>query len=285
MIFQTNNENVVNIYNKNHNIKIVDHKNLDTQFCAIYFSSHNIYYPNSLEEFKNKIEIKDHYEWYGTRVSYAAKHIFVRDIKKQWYISGINKNVNTLTKLVKFLRRITKGYKVICIGSSAGGYAAIIIGNMLNAHKVFCFNGQMQLNSLVDSRSSYDVDPYVFKYSNNLNINKYYSVKEFISPKTKNYYFVSMFNDWDYEQLEHIKDTDIHIIKFKSSRHGIPFIKSSLTDVISSEDTKMRQFIEKEFGILDFSIKFSGYFKTIIGVLYQMKVLLMRFSNIKRSKS
>ena len=72
------------------------------KICAIYFSSNDIYYPNDENTFRKKIVEKNFYEWYNTRIENAHKHIFIRDIHKQWYLSGINAEVNTPEKLLNF---------------------------------------------------------------------------------------------------------------------------------------------------------------------------------------
>ena len=110
--------------------------------CVVYFSSHNIYYPNTEEVFRKKIIEKDAYEWYSTRIEAGHKHIFIRDIQKQWYIQGINKRINSPEKLLDFLKKECEGYRIITVGSSAGGYAAVLYGSQLGAEKVFSFNGQ-----------------------------------------------------------------------------------------------------------------------------------------------
>ena len=47
---------------------LVDYTDGDSKVCAIYFSSHNIYYPNDRAAFQEAIITKDKYEWYGTRI-------------------------------------------------------------------------------------------------------------------------------------------------------------------------------------------------------------------------
>jgi hypothetical protein len=42
-------------------------------------------------------------------VSEASKHIFLRDVFKQWYLAGINPTVSSPEKLVEFLRQETVG--------------------------------------------------------------------------------------------------------------------------------------------------------------------------------
>jgi hypothetical protein len=87
----------------------------------------------ALFEFKNFLE--KHFSDYD-RLFYIDKH-------KDWYqkgIEGISRNVD---ETVSHIKTKINGYKrVICIGSSAGGYAAILFGSLLNVDIVITFNAQ-----------------------------------------------------------------------------------------------------------------------------------------------
>ena len=41
----------------------------------------------------------------------ASKHIFVRDVFKTWYITGINSKINNVPLLAELLRKETEGYE------------------------------------------------------------------------------------------------------------------------------------------------------------------------------
>ena len=47
--------------------------------------------------------------------------------------------------LLELLRMLTVGHEIITIGSSGGGYAATVVGMMLNAKTVYCFSGYFDL--------------------------------------------------------------------------------------------------------------------------------------------
>lgn len=72
-----------------------DDNSPNKDLCVIWFSSNAIYFPNNEANFKRSILEKDYYEWrYDTPLS-ARKHIFLRDIYKQWYLLGINNFIST----------------------------------------------------------------------------------------------------------------------------------------------------------------------------------------------
>lgn len=89
------------IYNKD-NYKIIDNPHGTRDECILYFSSNNIWFPNTEEAFKHSFVENDYYEWvkYGSTVS--KKAIFFRDIYKSWYVTGINRHISSIDKLAEF---------------------------------------------------------------------------------------------------------------------------------------------------------------------------------------
>lgn len=73
--------------------------------------------------------------------------LFYIDEHQAWYQQGIKGITRSVDETLKHIEYKTKGYdKIICIGSSSGGYAAIMFGSLLNAHTVLTFNAQTFLN-------------------------------------------------------------------------------------------------------------------------------------------
>lgn len=71
-----------------------------------------------------------------------VKLVFLRDTSQAWYhgsLSGIGEGIPAL---VKYLRKICVEQGItnlICIGNSMGGYAALVVGSLLNAQNVLAF--------------------------------------------------------------------------------------------------------------------------------------------------
>jgi hypothetical protein len=271
-VFQTDSEKVNRIYKEEPNYLIEYNKTADSKapYCILYFSSHDIYYPNTEEAFKDSIVKKNKFEWYQTRVQKGEKHIFLRDIKKQWYLTGINKDIDSLDRLAAFLNKETEGYKVITVGSSAGGFAAVFFGQLLEAELIFTFNGQFYLNHLLTD-SSPNIDPIIFREKNNLAIKKYFDLRPFIKSPKEIYYFHSTKSDLDKLQFDHVSDLDIKFISFKTSHHGIPFLKSSLNHVINSSPEHLQDFVLNLQHPFIFSSKIEGIPQTIISLFLQVK--------------
>lgn len=275
-VFQVDSEVVQEVYKNNDNY-IISYNEDCTQkdTCAIYFSSNDIYYPNEEEVFRKRIIEKNFFEWYGTRVKNAYKHILLRDVHKQWYLSGINEKINSPEKLLEFLKSETEGCSVTTVGSSAGGYAAVLYGSQIKAKKAIVFNAQFEIRTLLELSSS-KVDPFVFRYQD-LPVSSYYDIKPFIDSNLDVFYFTSAKSKWDSEQCAHIKDVEnVNILSFETNHHGIPFLKSALNKVINLESDKFKKYTNSKNNPIFFTIRMIGAYKTFIGAKDQLMKKYMK---------
>lgn len=224
-VFQTDSEIVNKAYQEQNNFLIEFSDKGDKEWCAIYFCSNDIYYPNTEDIFRKRILEKNFFEWYHSRINKAYKHIFIRDIFKQWYLNGINKDLNSPQKLIDFLKKETEGYKVITIGSSAGGYAAILYGSFINTQYTFAFNPQFELQSLI-KRSSEAINPLLFRIRDERK--QYFDITKFTEKQIKIFYFYSNVSKWDVEQNNHLaqETPTLYRISFHTKHHGIHSSKS-----------------------------------------------------------
>lgn len=280
-VFQTDSE-LVNKYRReraNYVIEI-DDNSLNDDLCVIYFSSHDIYYPNTPDNFNINIVQKDKFEWRRNTPISAYKQIFVRDLYKQWYIQGINNETATPFMLLRLLEKHTKGYRVITIGSSAGGYAAILYGTLLGAEKIIAFNPQFELNSLLNS-SSEAIDPLIFRMQDT-EYRKYYDLTSIIPehPNDNIFYFLSERSDWDKSQYDHIRKAGIankiNIIKFNSAHHGIPFSRAAISKVVNRPDHVLKSFTQESHNSWLFSIRQVGLFPVITMTFRQLLKMLKK---------
>jgi hypothetical protein len=268
-IFQIDSSLVTNAYNNPNFLIEFDERNQEN-LCAIYFSSHNIYYPNTEKDFIHNLIKRDKYEWYGSRIVKARKHIFVRDIKKQWYLTGINSRIDSPLALENFLASETKGYKVITVGSSAGGYAAVVYGQRINAERIYCFNGQHELSSLLNI-SNERINPIIFRNSGDPILRRYFDARNFIIDPGKIFYFYSNKSKWDISQYEHVKDSGINILSFNTHVHGMPFLKCNIPVLLSMEEAALKKYAGKKNNPILFSFKMVGFYKTIQGLYKQLQ--------------
>lgn len=189
-----------------------------TKKAMIFFSGNGIYFPNDIETFKKVIFVEHRYEWMNIAGSplvkkYFERIIFVRDIYKQWYVTGIDKNTNSIDKVVDLMKRLTDGFEVTTCGNSAGGYMAALVGSLIGAERVFDFSGQFTVEHLIGR------DPFItsFRYTDNA---KYYSLARHLKNPGKIYYFYPQKSDQDIWQYELIKTWGLRIFAFDRTVHG-----------------------------------------------------------------
>jgi hypothetical protein len=264
MIFQIDSPQILEAFkNDNYLVEYDDNAKLNT--CVVYFSSNEIYYPNTSQAFAYSIIQRNKYEWRRNRFPGARKHIFVRDIKKQWYIDGINNEIDEPKKILEFLRIETKGFEVITIGSSAGGYAAILFGSLLKCKKIFAFNAQFNLNLIVEN-STPNVNPVLFANKFNNDKSVYFDLSNYVYPSNNIYYFQSSASRFDIEQYNSLSNdakSQIKIIRFKTSNHGFPFLRLNINQVLNLRTKDLERYIGNNFHPITFSIQLIGIQKTI----------------------
>lgn len=99
---------------------------------------------------------------------------------------------------------------------------------------VLSFNGQWYITDNIESDGKV-ISPVLKRMvDENADGVKYFDIarSEFDYPRT--FYFVSVMSPWDARQLQRVEHfKNIHIIRFRNSHHGIPFLKSSLPRVLN----------------------------------------------------
>lgn len=80
--------------------------------------------------------------------------LFIRDINCRYYITGLKNTTGDLEDTIEILRKKIshkKYKKVVAIGCSAGGFAAILFGQLLQFDKVIAFSPQTVIDDKKDS--------------------------------------------------------------------------------------------------------------------------------------
>jgi hypothetical protein len=156
--------------------------------------------------------------------------LFLQDDTSRWYLYGINGISNNIIETKNYIQKKIKKYKNITfIGTSSGGYAAILFGSLLNINKVISFIPQTNLN--------------VIKRKNIINDNnkKYIDLKKFINNNTK-YFLIGKYSNNDKNDLHSIHQcnylqefSNVKIIKIKKSLIEIrnnKYLNKLLQDII-----------------------------------------------------
>lgn len=226
--------------------------------CAVYFSSNNIYYPNEEHVFSSRILDKNFFEWFRTRIPYAQKHIFLRDIHKQWYLTGIDRNIDSPDRLLEFLKRETDGFEIVTVGSSAGGYAAMLYGILLQARKAISFNGQIEISSLTLTTKPTE-NPLLFRFLGTP-LERYYDLRNFLPQIgcTRLFQLYSAGSTWDLQQASLVADSPVDLIPFRTSHHGIPFLKCAIPRTLELEESDLKALRGHKQSPLLYSLRHAG---------------------------
>jgi len=275
LIFQIDSPAVKEAFSKNN--YVIEYANdadlVEKDLCVLYFSSNEIYYPNTIQAFDYSIIQRDKYEWKRNKFPKAQKHIFIRDIRKQWYLGGINATLDNPMKLLDFLKNETAGYRVMTIGSSAGGYGALLFGSLLKCERIYAFNAQLNLNITMQN-SNVVTDPILFEKAHDLTWKDYFDLSNFINPTTENYYFQSCRSEMDLDQYQAISieaQKHLKIIRLQTSNHGFPFLRINLPNVLAFSPKELSQYVNKSFHPISFSVRLIGFTPTITFVLKALK--------------
>ncbi len=76
--------------------------------------------------------------------------LFIRDTQKMFYMRGLMNTTSNLTETIELIKKLSlvkKYTKRIAIGASAGGYAAILYGHLLEFDKAITFNPKTVLKN------------------------------------------------------------------------------------------------------------------------------------------
>lgn len=257
-------------YMEGRNYEVIN-LNPNGNLCVVYFSSNGLYYPNNSETFREVILEKDRYEWKKNILKTANKIIFLRDVKKQWYIEGINRKINTIEKLSEFLKSESLGLDLICIGSSAGGYAATLFGCLLSASHVFSFAGQFSLHHHLADDIERQQHRSLVKYENDSRCNQYYCLSNLIQNSgVPIFYLYPAKCRLDILQSRLTESIpNVYAFPFDSSEHAKTCLYLNFADLFHmdlDELFELHQFYlnrsNKVINKYHFSNKVSGYMRT-----------------------
>jgi len=206
------------------------------KYAVVYCSSNGVYRNDTVEDFTKSILQIDNFEWYMTRIPYAEKHIFIRDITKKFYKFGINdKDLNSTEKVAEMLKRETEGYKVITIGSSAGASVAIILGKMLNADFTIAFSPLLKnYNSVLTEEI----------LEENKTTKAFFNDVDYADSDIPIFYIYPNGSDWDIFNSKLLKDfQNVRFLPIQSDIHGVPLNKRILKKLLSCDKETLKNFI------------------------------------------
>lgn len=260
------NELIMQAYQKDN--YIIYDINIDSDICYIFFSSHGLYYPDTEEVFRKEILEKERYEWKwvaknSSVYERAGRVVFVRDVWKCHYQRGVNSNNDTIDKTLDLLMHLTNGYRVITIGSSAGGYMAVLSGIKLNADYILNFSGQYHLTGRGINNTYCDLTDLLKKYTGKI------------------FYFVPAHYEPDYiEYLSvHLFDC-ICAFLFKDNKHAATMLTGNLCYIVDKDKDTLYRYYQnydgKEIGKIEFLLHTVPLSKLIKVMVRETKGFVIR---------
>lgn len=230
---------VLSFYRQHKNYEIQE-INPESDRAFIYFSSNGIYFPNTEKVFEERIVKGNRFDWKRNVPKDVNKAIFIRDVLKSWYIKGINSEIDSIEKLATFLKSEVSGLRVTCVGSSAGGYAATLLGSLIKAERIFNFSGQFSLLTSLKDENFRLEQPLLTKYESSPQISQYYSLNKFIrASQVPIFYFYPAHCPMDSMQFYEIdRIGNVYSFAFDSVAHAktcLPINFLDLFDMTISE--------------------------------------------------
>ena len=164
--------------------------------------------------------------------------------RRRWYLGGLNgigKNINCTIAFLK--REFAKYDKVMCVGNSAGGYASLLFGSILNVNEVTTINAQTDLQyvknklnqpNLINRSKQCPVtwskyNKIVNVLNNDVSYDVFYNGDDFWkmwSESEDNVGPLVLHGDYHYDEIKHFPN----VSKFNSKRDIIPLIEKFLEE-------------------------------------------------------
>lgn len=272
-IHHTDKEIVRYCYDQLPNYRIEENES-DSDLCAVYFSSNGVdFMCKNDEDFKRVMIGKNRFEWAKNTIRRARKHIFIRDVFKEFYVEGINLKLNTCDKVFAFLKAETKGMRTVTVGSSSGGYAAVLFGILLDAEYVVSFTGQFSLYHIsLQSNPRHDPmhNPLLYKHLHDPAYRKYYHLPELMRESSTPIIYLASNHRLDYMQKHLVKSFyNVYAFDIKGEDHVFPCYKFNLGDVLNMPLKDLKELSERyrgrTIGRFRFSMHVSGLWKSIRG--------------------
>lgn len=266
------------------NFLISDYTGDDAKpYCVIYFSSNGLYYPNTEGSFCAFME-SDRYEWRTYHFQKARREIYVRDIVKQWYITGINSRISSIDKMIEWLSsNIPSGCDIITVGNSSGGYMAVLAACLLKARYAYDFSGQFSIEDALEDGiddGGKERNALFKRHVSGIRADRgtlYLNITEYIkkSPDLDIFYFYPSLCEEDKYQASLVQDFEnVHAFAFKDDKHGRTMYNFNINDVFGLEPDRLAKLSTrlrgKSVSRVEFSFCLRGAVRTFAEILKRL---------------
>jgi pimeloyl-ACP methyl ester carboxylesterase len=165
--------------------------------------------------------------------------IFLRDKYRSWYHRGLPRMGRDIDAVASFLQQYTahaSTHKIIAVGNSGGGYAALLFGALLGVDEVHAFSPKTFIDPIKRIINN-DIPPkYGARHLLRLYLHgkrKYFDLKKVFlasaSQKGNYHIYYAENNKKDHLHASHVKSiSGIHLHSFQYDRHNlVMFLKQS----------------------------------------------------------
>lgn len=170
------------------------------------------------------------HDFYNLTSGLDCSKIFVKDRSSCWYQQGINTDINTIPLLLDKLKseiEILNPVRITCIGISAGGYAALLFGALLQVDIVHAFGPQTFLSPIMQSKfnmnSEFLGQQLSKMYSLGITTSPYFDIKHWLSKNINTKYKIHICNQHigDIKHAYYIVDLpNVEIIEYECTQHS-----------------------------------------------------------------
>ena len=274
-------ENIKFTYFQNGNYKIINN-NPNNKICYIFCSSNGIYKAKMPFQYNAEFIVNNCFEWENISQSKKIRHnagkfIFLRDLYQHSYVDGINKEIDSIDKIVEFLKMEIIGYDVYLVGNSGGGYLAMVLGFLLpNVKRIYSFGGLFSLYEWTGAHNQFTFNECEF-YTKHLNDDKskYFDIRNLIiNVENIIYHFYGTGHSGDAKQISLLRENHkINLFPINEEVHGSSIYPFDMISVLSCSDKKLDKIVENikfkrnvsknrfsinSFGILHFIFGYSN---------------------------
>lgn len=238
------------------NFKIVEVGN--SNICYVFITGNVINPRRGTFSFYEKN--KNDFEWMNVSRSKkvmknAGKYIFIKDYASKFYLYGCNHNLNSIDKIIEFIKNETVGYDVYFAGYSGGAYLSLIIGSKIeNTKRIYSF-GPIYNVLLWDGvdHSYTDEDKDYFRCCTDKEKSKFFDITGLInkiSDKTISFYGTGC--DSDVVQQNYLEEKKVFVptIPINTTRHCGNLSFYTIVGLLSCKDRifkKIQNFKSKTY--------------------------------------
>ena len=243
------------------------------EVSVVYFTSNALYWTDDDETVRRRVFESNRYDYRHYRrrkiKGQPVREIFVRDVRKQWYLGGISSTVDSAEKLAVLLKELTAGTKIITVGNSAGGYAACLFGALIGAEQIFSFSGQFSLKDTAENSDELLEETKALPA-----FEQYCDLTDLISASASPvFFFYPDRAPQDRKQYPLVLDNpNVYLFAMKGSVHGSTVLDYSIPSLLALDAARLKDLSVKYSGrSIDpvfFSVQTAGPGKTAYALVY-----------------